>query len=277
MSTPNQVQRDAWNGDSGHRWVADADRRDHILAPVADTLLAAAALQSGEAVLDIGCGCGATTVAAADAVAPGVTVGVDLSAPMLDLARRRAGERPVSFQEADAQTHQFEADSFDVAISRFGTMFFDDPAAAFANLATAMRPGGRLCLATWQPLDANDWLLVPGASLLRYGQLPAAATGAGPGMFPQADADTVRRVLTDAGWIGIDVTPVRVELCLGVNAAEALDYLTDTGIARAVLDTIDPSQRDEALTAVAATLAEHETADGVALAGGINVIRAATA
>ena len=159
MSTANQDQRDAWNGDSGQRWVADADHRDAIHAPVAEALIAAAHLTAGEDVLDIGCGCGATTLAAGRDATPGTATGIDLSAPMLDIARHRADaadDATVSYLEADAQTHPFAPGAYDVAISRFGTMFFDDPVAAFANVAHGVRPGGRLCFATWQPLEANE-------------------------------------------------------------------------------------------------------------------------
>ncbi|MBI2708587.1 MAG: class I SAM-dependent methyltransferase [Actinobacteria bacterium] len=274
MTGVNQAQQDAWNGESGHRWAADADRRDAVLAPVADALLAAAGLQPGETVLDLGCGCGATTLAAAELVAPANVLGLDLSGPMLELARQRTGTRAATFVRADAQTHAFDGERFDVAIGRFGTMFFDDPVAAFTNIATAMRPGGRLCLATWQALDANDWLLVPGAVLLQHGQLPEAATTAGPGMFAQADADRVRAVLISAGWSDIEVAPANLQLRLGATPAEALSYLADTGIARAVLDTIDPALRTVALEQVEATLAEHRSADGVELGCAINLIHA---
>lgn len=168
MTGVNQAQQDAWNGDSGQRWVADADRRDAVLGPVADALLAAARLQPGDTVLDLGCGCGATTLAAADLVAPANVVGLDLSGPMLELARQRTGTGAATFIQADAQTKTFDGERFDVAIGRSGTMFFDDPVAAFTNIATAVRPGGRLCLAAWQALDANEWLLVPGAVLLEH-------------------------------------------------------------------------------------------------------------
>jgi ubiquinone/menaquinone biosynthesis C-methylase UbiE len=274
MSLANQAHHDAWNGDSGHRWAADAERRDEVLAPVADALFTAVELRLGEAVLDLGCGCGVTTIAAADAVAPGDVVGIDLSAPMLALARARGGDRDVTFVQADAQTHRFGPARFDVAISRFGTMFFDDPVAAFANVGSALRSGARLCLSTWQPLEANDWLLVPGAALLRYGQLPATATGSGPGMFAQSSPDIVERVLTAAGWTAVHVQPTTVTLRLGGDAHEATEYLASTGIARAVLDTIPGERREEAIEAVTDALARHQSTDGVMLAAGIHLVTA---
>jgi SAM-dependent methyltransferase len=141
MTAVNRDQFDAWNGDSGRRWVADADRRDRVLRPVADALLATASLVRGETVLDIGCGCGITTLAAGHAVAPGTATGIDLSAPMLDVARQRASATDAAtFVQADAQTHRFDRATFDVAISRFGTMFFDEPGAAFAPSASSRGP-----------------------------------------------------------------------------------------------------------------------------------------
>jgi SAM-dependent methyltransferase len=273
MNTPNQEQYASWNGESGLRWVADADRRDRILGPIGDLLLDHTALRAGETVLDLGCGCGVTTLTAADTVEPAEVVGIDLSEPMLALARQRVRDRNVSFVHADAQTHRFVPQCFDVAISRFGTMFFDDPIAAFANVATAMRPGARLCMATWQPLEANDWLLVPGDALLEYGSLPEAS-GSGPGMFAQSNPDTIRRVLSAAGWHEVEVTPLRLELNLGATAADAVDYLAGTGIARAVLDNVEPAHRDEALSAVNTTLAAHETPAGVLLGCAIHLISA---
>jgi SAM-dependent methyltransferase len=277
MTAANEAQREAWNGDSGHRWVADADRRDAVLAPVADVLLTAARLTSGEDVLDIGCGCGATTLVAARTVRPGTVTGVDISAPMLAVARKRAGnDAHVSFVQADAQTDDLARNAFDVAISRFGTMFFDDAIAAFTNIATAVRPGGRLCLATWQPLAANEWLLVPGAALLRYGSLPDTS-GTGPGMFAQSDPAAVTAVLERAGWRDVEVERVTVRLRLGRDAEDATDYFADIGLARELLATIDETDRTRAVGDVTSALAAHATDDGVLLDAAIYVIGARVA
>ena len=147
----NVAQHDAWNGDGGRRWVATADRRDEVLGPVADALLAAAIPAEGDRVLDVGCGCGVTTLLAGRAVgATGAATGIDLSEPMLDVARAGADDaRNVRFLQADAQTHMFDAAAFDLVISRFGSMFFDDPVRAFANLADAMKTRGPN--GAWQP------------------------------------------------------------------------------------------------------------------------------
>jgi ubiquinone/menaquinone biosynthesis C-methylase UbiE len=276
----NAEQHAAWNGDSGQRWVADAERRDRVLAPIAAVLLDAVGLRPGDSVLDIGCGCGATTLSAARAVAAGDdVVGIDLSEPMLEPARTRAAEQRVAnvtFLAGDAQTHRLPADRFTVGMSRFGTMFFADPKAAFANIATALVAGGRLCLATWQPLAANDWLTIPGAALLRYGELPASELGA-PGMFAQSDPEAVTTTLAGAGYTDVVLAAVTALLTLGHDPADATDYLANSGTGRAVLATIPADQQPAALDAVRAVLADHAGADGVHLDAAIWIVTATRA
>jgi len=274
--TANESARAAWNGPSGEAWVADADRRDAVLAPVLDAMLPAADLRPDERVLDLGCGCGATTLAAAHDVGPGGAArGVDLSEPMLDVGRRRADDAGVSnvtFVAGDAQTDDLGS-GYDVALSRFGTMFFDDPRAAFANVAGALRPGGRLCVVTWQPLVDNEWLRVLGAALGRFGSLPSVEPGA-PGMFAQSSPDEIAGLLGAPGFRAVDVQPVDVQLHLGADAAEATDYLSTLGLTRTVLEPLGPTDRAAALTAVTDALAERADAGGVSLAAGILVTTA---
>ena len=272
MAEANAAQRAQWNGEGGQHWVDTADERDRILQPVADALLAAAALQPGEDVLDVGCGCGVTTLAAVELVAPGTVTGADISSVMLAVARERAaGRMGVTFLEADVQTDPFEP-RFDVVLSRFGTMFFDDPGAAFTNLHAAARPDGRLCLATWQALAANDWLRIPGAVLLERGSGPDFVD-VGPGMFAQSDPDEVRAVLSAAGWRQVDVAPVPVELVLGADAAAAAAYLAQTGMVRRVVETIPVDEQPAAIAAMTEVLAGYDR-DGVRMSGGINIVTA---
>jgi SAM-dependent methyltransferase len=262
--------------DADHTPADDPDGLDRVMAPVADAVLATAALQRGEAVLDIGCGCGATIFLAADAVGPrGSVCGIDVTAAMLDIARTRleiAGLTNVALVEADAQTHPFPG-SFDVAISRFGTMFFDDSSAAFANIAHALRPGGRLCVATWQPLEANEWLVIPGAALLHWITLPDLS-GGGPGMFAQSDPDIVTGILEDAGYVDIDAEPVRIGLPLGADPDDALDRLADTGVGRAALDAVPADQLPAARAAVREVVAGSAGADGIRLDAAVLIITA---
>jgi SAM-dependent methyltransferase len=263
----NETARTDWNGVGGEAWVAEADHRDRVLAPVLDAVLGAAALTAGERVLDLGCGCGAATLAAARAVGPGGhALGVDISDTMLGVARARAaglGVGTVDFVTADAQTHDLPADR-DVAISRFGTMFFDDPVAAFANVGRSLRPGGRLAIATWQPLAENEWLTLLGDALRPFGDLPVAVPDT-PGMFAQSSAGRIGDVLGAAGFTDVDVRPATVPMPLG-DHARATTYLSTVGMARAVLNPLDDATRATAVRAIADRIAgDHVTLHGAIL------------
>lgn len=274
----NAEQYEWWNGEAGHRWARDAERRDQLTAPVADALFATARIRGGETVLDVGCGCGATTLRAGrDAGPRGSALGIDLSEPMLAVARHRAREQGVAnvtFTSADAQVDALPA-AHDIAISRFGTMFFSDPAAAFANVAGSMREGSRLCLATWQPLAANDWLTIPGEALLRYATAPEPTTG--PGMFSQSDPSALAATLTAVGYERIRSDPVTVDLIFGADAAEAAGNLAASGPSRALLETVAVSDRPAAMDALTSTLAAHQGPDGVRLAAAIWITTATVA
>jgi SAM-dependent methyltransferase len=265
--------------DADHSPPADPDGQDWMLAPVADALLEAAALRPGLSVLDVGCGCGATTLAAAATVGPrGTAVGVDLTPAMLDVARARLASSEltnVELVQDDAQTQPFP-DRFDVVISRFGTMFFEDPVAAFANLRRALHPGGRVVFATWQSLEANAWLVIPGSALLSWIALPDV-DGAGSGMFAQSDPAVVTATLEDAGYADIDVRELKVALSLGADATEAADRLADTGVGRAALLAVPEKQRPKALGAVRAALAEYAGPGGVRLGAAVLLTTAARA
>lgn len=186
-------------------------------------------------------------------------MGADLSAPMLYLARSRAAaQHSVEFRQADVQTDPLGG-PFDIAISRFGTMFYDDPTAAFTNISAHLAPTGRLCIATWQPLEANPWLVLPGAALLDFGTLPDSADLSGPGMFAQSQPDQTNHVLASADFTDINTERHTLSLCFGPTIAEAVEYLADSGPGRAILDTIAPDKHDDALTAVADALQPHHS------------------
>jgi SAM-dependent methyltransferase len=275
---PNAAQFESWNGQSGTRWVARADERDDVLAPVGAALLTTAAPSPGANVLDIGCGCGATTLAAAAQVGPtGSVSGVDLSEPMLGVARQRARNLDVTnvdFTQADAQTHPFEPGSVDLVLSRFGTMFFDDAVAAFTNVAHALRPPGRLCLASWRPLADNEWLMAPAAVLLEHTELPAVATE-GPGMFAQAEPAVVAEVLSAAGFAEVALDPLDVSFALGPSPQAAAEYLADTGPGRLLLESIPAGgARDAAFADLTARLARQSRNGEVRLGGAVWLISA---
>jgi ubiquinone/menaquinone biosynthesis C-methylase UbiE len=188
---------------AGRVWVEHQALLDKIMAPIAEAVVEAAGPVNGERVLDVGCGSGATTFAAAWRTGPtGRAVGVDISGALVELARRRAGEEGlegVEFLLADAQTHVF-ATPFDAIVSRFGVMFFPDPVAAFANLRRALKPSGRLAFAAWRAPEENPLALVPLRAAAPFlPTLPAFEKDA-PGRFAFADPDRVRRILEESGW-----------------------------------------------------------------------------
>jgi SAM-dependent methyltransferase len=215
----NREQREYWATEGPRQYQEYGETNEALLAPFGQAMLDAAQLQPGERVLDVGCGYGTSTLEAAEGVAPsGRVVGIDISAAMLEPARQRvaaAGVDNVALLQADAQVHPFEPASFDVVISRFGVMFFDDPEAAFANLARALRPGGRLVFACPQDPLRSEWVRIAfGAAVGALGRAPDLGPAGAPGPFALANGDRLARLLTAAGFRDVALEgvtrPVRV-------------------------------------------------------------------
>jgi SAM-dependent methyltransferase len=260
MAIVNRDQAEHWNNTAEvGQWVTEQARYDVMLAPFTEMLIAGATIGPGDTVLDIGCGCGATTLAAARTTQTGYAVGVDLSVAMLERARvdaATAGLANVTFEQADAQVHPFEGGAFDVVISRFGVMFFADPVAAFINLRRAARSDGRLAFVCWQPLAANEWLAGPGAALATVVPIPDLGPPGGPGLFAFADPDRVRDVLTGAGWRGVTITERRTPILVGGIGTldEAVSFLRNGSLGRTMLAGADSDTETQALDAVRASL-----------------------
>ncbi|MBD0322590.1 MAG: methyltransferase domain-containing protein [Aldersonia sp.] len=227
---------------------------------------AAADVGSGDHVLDIGCGAGQSTREAARAAVNGRALGVDASAPMIDRARRLAeaeGLHNVTFERGDAQSHGFPTARFDLCISRFGTMFFTDPIAAFTNIGRAMRPGARLVLLVWQDSDRNEWFTAVRQALA--GSTPPTPTASDLEPFSLADPGTTRRVLTAAGFAEVDFTAVHEPVYYGPHPDAACDAVLRLRHARDLLASLDPATADHAADRLRATLAAHRTDNGVLL------------
>jgi SAM-dependent methyltransferase len=238
----------------------DAELRRH------DRLLRrACAVQAHEHVLDLGCGAGHTTRQAARAARDGSALGVDVSAPAIERARelaRSEGPGNVAFEVADAQVHRFAPERFDVAISRFGTMFFDDPTAAFANIGRALRPGGRLVMMVWQSWERNEWSVAIRGSLAEPGE-PVTAPSAAPDPFSLADPPVVERILGAAGFGDVGFADVREPVHYGADVPAALDWIRGFTCTSEVLKRRDAAAVERTLERLRATLAAHLTDDGV--------------
>ena len=262
----NIEQAEEWDGREGDHWVQHADRYDALSQRITPHLMRAAAIEAADRVLDVGCGCGLTTRTAARAASAGSVVGMDLSAAMLQEAARRAraeGLANVRFEQGDVQVHTFSPAAFDLAMSRFGVMFFEDPVAAFANIASALHPGGRVVFTCWQDLARNDWIMVPASGALSYVPFPDLGPEGAPGPFSLADSDHTRRVLTEAGFEAIDINEIAEQMFLGDNAADATEFLQGTGMARLLFEGVDSETERKAIDAVRDALEAHEQPEGI--------------
>ncbi|MFE0874499.1 class I SAM-dependent methyltransferase [Streptomyces smyrnaeus] len=261
----NSEQAQAWNGYEGRHWARNQERWDAVNEGFDQPLLDAAALTPGDSVLDIGCGAGATTRLAARRATDGHATGVDLSGPMLERAEASARAEHldnVTFEQGDAQVHPLAGRGFDVAISRYGVMFFADPVAAFTNIGRGLRPGGRLAFICAADAEQNEWLqaLAELRDHLPIGEF--GATG-GPGMFSLADPARVREVLTPAGFTDIAVEHTEAAGRWGQGAQDAADFLLDSGPGRHLLGQVDAEAGARARHALVELLRSHEDTEGV--------------
>jgi len=258
---PNQGQTEAWNGGESVHYVSHADRYDRQLAPFTEALMQHVRIGPNDTVLDIGCGCGVTTLQAAQGAR--AALGVDISHPLVGIATDRARAAAVdnvSFVVADAQTHPFDEGQFDVIISQFGLMFFDDPEGAFANLRRALASGGRTTFISWQELDANEWLMVVGRAVARYVELPnLGGRAGGPGMFALKNPDETAALLAEVGFTRIAIEPISTTILLagGGNLDESIDFLLGMGMVRGLLGRLDDDERRAAVDEIRATLTQH--------------------
>jgi SAM-dependent methyltransferase len=278
VETVNAAQEEYWNGRAGETWTELQRLLDMELRPLGQEVQAALRPRPGERVLDLGCGAGETSLELAAAVTPGGAVlGVDLSRPMLALAAQRASDSDldVRFQPADAQTADFGGERFDAAFSRFGVMFFADPAAAFANILKALKPGGRLAFVCWRPAAENPVMTAPmkAAEGLIPPQPPSDPLAPGP--FAFADPERVRRILGEAGFGQVAIRPFDAEVG-GWTLEEALLVSQRVGPLGSILRE-NPDLRPKVLDAVAGELQRHAGADGKIKLGAAVWIVTATA
>jgi SAM-dependent methyltransferase len=292
----NAAQAERWNGEGGQQWIASRERHQAAHQRLVPHLFGAAAIAPGDRVLDVGCGCGETTIAAAQAAAQvasgpagdavagserapgepgpgGSALGLDLSGPMLDVARRLAAEAAVAnarFEQGDAQVYPLRRDFYDVIISKFGIMFFADPAAAFANIAAGVRPGGRLTFLCWQDDQHNEMFGIPLGAFL-------ACTGLqGPpreGLFE--DPRQVCDLLSGTGWEDVRIEAVSEPARMGSDVADVMRYVRGMRLVRSLAAELgDDALTEQVLASMAEQYAARQRPDGVWIRAGIWLVTA---
>jgi SAM-dependent methyltransferase len=269
MASLEQDPAAFWNGPAAERWVALQELTDPLLAVFGEAGMEAGRIGPADRVLDVGCGCGATTIEIARRVgADGRVVGVDVSGPMLAVARRRAAEAGlanVELIEADAGAVELPR-AFDVIYSRFGWMFFADSVAALRHLRGAAVAGGRLAFVGWRGIAENDWATVPLEAVSSLVALPPPSSPDAPGPFAFGDRSRIERVLAAAGWVDVAVVPFDRPYAIGTDLEGAVRFAMQLGpAARALADAglaTDDALRDRARTVLTDALAAHVGPDG---------------
>ncbi len=274
----NTAQAEFWNGAPGRRWRDHQERHDLMLRPVSDLILPAAAARPGERIVDVGCGCGELAAALAERVAPeGNVLAVDISEPMLALARELApAGLPLRFAKADATTYAFDPGAADLVFSRFGVMFFADPAHSFANLRRALKPGGRLVFACWREAKKNLWAIAPLREAKRHTP-PLPETGPeDPGPFSFGDEARVRRILHAAGFADVSLTAhdLKIDIAIGRGLDSAVETAMSAGPTSRLLADESEAVRAAAEADIRKMLATHLVGDSVPLDGAIWVVTA---
>jgi len=274
----NEAQRERWNGEDGEFWVRQQDRLDRTLAPVTTPLLAFAAPRSGSTVIDVGCGCGATTIELARAVGPsGRVIGLDISQPMLSLAAARLRDFPnTTCTLGDAADLPLDGLNAELIVSRFGVMFFGDPVAAFTNLRAGLVPGGRLRFACWRPITENPWLQIPLHAVYEHAPRLPKPEPEEPGPFAFADTDRVTRILTSAGFTAPTFTPLDIQLDIasGGTLDDAVMQSSEMGPAKRALADQSDDVRAAARESIRRALTPYASPSGVTLPGAVWLVAA---
>lgn len=263
----NETMEAAWNGEEGEHWAELAERYESGSVRIMDAFLAATPIAATARVLDVGCGNGGLSIDIAKLATDGSVLGVDLSSQMLDVAAKNAasaGVTNVTFERADAQTYAFEPGTFDLAVSSFGVMFFDDPVAAFTNIAAALKPGGRISFIAWRGLQDNEWLMGIRGALAMGRDLPFPPLEA-PTPFSLADPTRNATLLEAAGLSNVVCTPIDEPMVVGADVDDALMFVSQIGIVKGLSHDLSDEQKAEGLANIRQLLADHATPDGVLL------------
>jgi SAM-dependent methyltransferase len=273
----NEAQIEFWNGEGGNKWAANQRRLDHALAPLGITGMETLAMAPGHQVLDVGCGCGATSIELA--ARGGNVTGVDISGPMLDIARARAATLPdstVRFLKQDAAAVRYEQ-SFDRVFSRFGVMFFDDPVAAFTRIHSAVNVDGRMTFVCWRRPAENPWVAEPMGIVHRYVP-PTAPPGDphAPGPFAFADKQRIIDILRQSGFRNVNVEAHDAGIVIGERTvADAVDFIREIGPTSQLFNALDPGVAASLKAELNDLFAKHLGPAGVVMGAACWIVTAA--
>ena len=263
----NAPQIEYWNGPAGDKWAKLADSQDIMLQALGSAAMDACDIRTGHTVLDVGCGSGTTTIEIARRIgAEGRVHGIDISTPMLDIghARLEALEIDgVTFENRDVSTYPFEEGVFDRVISRFGVMFFVDPVAAFTNIRSGMKSGGRLAFVCWQTLNKNPWMEIPFKTALPYVSAPPPAGPEEPGPMSFADPERVRRILSGAGFDDINWESLETALPVEPDVPAAVEKLMQLGPIARLLGDAPEDIKERVKDDLGDAIAKFQTENGV--------------
>ena len=286
MDAPEGHDRNAdqiayWNGPGGQRWANRQQSQDVLLAPVADLLIDRARPAAGERIVDVGCGSGAISIALAQKVGPsGHVMGIDISAPMLTRARQVApAGLPVEFVLADATVYPFAPDSFDLLVSRFGVMFFAEPARSFANLRRGLKPSGRLAFACWREPRQNPFFMTPLQAVYKHVPKLPQQGPEDPGPFSFASEARVHRILGEAGFSRVAMEPcdLALDLAVGGGLDVAVQSALEVGPSARALAEQPPEVVAAAARSIREAFVPHVRGQTVALDASIWIVTARAA
>lgn len=266
---PNAAQIERWNGATGETWAKPdfREQQDKVIGPYGDDAMDTLRLQSGQYILDIGCGSGTTTLKLANRVGPsGRVIGVDISTPQLENAKKRADELAdlcIEFHNHDMTTFPFEGSLFDCAFSRFGVMFFAEPVDAFTHIRSGIKPSGRLAFACWKSAEQNPWLSKTVEVASQYLPRPAAPGPTDPGPYSFQDSKRINLILTEAGFSDIEIVSVEKGLTCGPDMKSTVAQLIQVGAMAAAIEEAPEELRNRIKSDLGEAFQGYQTSSGV--------------